>query len=74
MELTDKIRLELTLAQVHQTLSWLGKHPFEDVAGLIHDIDRQAAQQIQAAQPAMATPGALGAHGNSLDLRLPSTD
>ncbi len=52
------IKLELSIAEVNTILRVLGKHPFEEIAGLISKIKQQGDPQAQAAADAEAAKSA----------------
>jgi len=52
------IKLELEINEVNTILAVLGKHPFEEVIGLISKIKKQGDPQAIAATPAAETPAA----------------
>lgn len=52
MEPTTNLTLELTVDEINMVLRVLGKHPFEEVVGLIRKIKDQGDTQIAALQSA----------------------
>lgn len=44
--LQQKLNLELTVAEINVILRSLGKHPFEEIAGLIQKIKGQGEHQL----------------------------
>jgi hypothetical protein len=53
---TQTIALQLTLDQANQMLSLLATHPFNQVAALIQEIQRQAESQTQNQMPQTGAP------------------